>query len=56
MTHDGGTRGETIHGKIDRCKESQGWTTACSGMPGRDGKDQEEVSLKQPRFALVRSP
>ena len=39
---DGGTRDETFHGEMDRCRESQGWTTACSGMPER-GKD----SLKQ---------
>ena len=28
-------------------RESQGWTTACSGMPERHGKDQEEDSSKQ---------
>ena len=32
--------------KID-VRESQGWTTACSGMPERDGKDQGEDSPKQ---------
>ena len=26
------------------CRESQGWTTACSGMPERDRKDQGEDS------------
>ena len=41
------TRGGTFHGEMDRCRESQGWTTACSGMPERDGKDQEEDSPKQ---------
>ena len=38
MTQNGRTKGETFHGKMDRCRESQGWTTACSGMPERDGK------------------
>ena len=28
-------------------RESQGWTTACSRMPERDGKDQVENSPKQ---------
>ena len=47
MAQNGGTRGGTFHGDIDRCRESQGWTTACSRMPERDGKDHEEESLKQ---------
>ena len=29
----GGTRGGTFHGEMSRCRENQGWTTACSGMP-----------------------
>ena len=28
-------------------EESQSWTTACSGLPERDGKDQGEDSPKQ---------
>ena len=47
MAHDGGTRGGTFHDRMDRCRESQGWTTACSRMPERDGKDQGEDSPKQ---------
>ena len=47
MTQDGGTGGGTVHGEIDLCRESQGWTTACNSMPERDGKDQEEDSPKQ---------
>ena len=35
-------RGGTFRGKMDRCRKKQGWTTACSGMPERDGKDQGE--------------
>ena len=47
MTQNGRTRGRTFHGEMDRCRENQGWTTACSGMPERDGKNQEEDSPKQ---------
>ena len=48
MAQNGRTRGGTFHGKIDRCRENQGWTTACSRMPERDGKDQgEDNSPKQ---------
>ena len=34
-------------GEIDLCRESQGWTTACSGTPECDGKDQGGDSPKQ---------
>ena len=47
MSLDAGTRGGTFHGEMDRCSESQGWTTACSCMPERDGEDQGEDSPKQ---------
>ena len=47
MAQDGGTRGGTSHGDMNRCRESQGWTTACSSMPERDGKDQGQDSPKQ---------
>ena len=47
MAQNGRTRGGTFYGEMDRCRENQGWTTACSGMPERDGKDQEEDSPKQ---------
>ena len=43
----GGTRGRTFHGKIDRRRKNQGWTTAYGGMSERDGKDQGEDSPKQ---------
>ena len=38
MAQDGGTRGGTFHGEMDRCRESQGWTTAysSSNMPEHD--------------------
>ena len=47
MAQDGGTRQGMFHGEMERCRESQGWTTACSSMPERDGKDQGEDSPKQ---------
>ena len=43
-----GKRGGAFHGEIDRCRESQGWTTACSSMPEHDGKDQGEDSTMKP--------
>ena len=42
MTQDGGTRGGTFDGETDRCREIQGWTTACSIISERYGKDQGE--------------
>ena len=47
VAQNGRTRGGTFHGKMDRCTGSQSWTTACSGMPECDGKDQGEDSPKQ---------
>ena len=47
MRQNGGTSGGTFHDEMDRCRESRGWTTACSSMPERYGKDQEENSPKQ---------
>ena len=44
---DGEIKDDTFHGKIDRCRERQGWTTACNSMPKRDGKGQGENSPKQ---------
>ena len=52
MAQNGGTRGGTFHGEMERFRESQSWTTACSGMPERDEKDQRDISPKQAcRFA-----
>ena len=47
MAQNGGTRGGTFHGEMDRCRGSQGWTTARSRTPERDHKDQGEDSPKQ---------
>ena len=56
MTQDGGTRGGTFNGQMYPCRESQGLTTACSGMPERDGKDQGEDSPKQAGSGWFASP
>ena len=47
VQEDGGTRGGTFQGETDRCRESQGWTTACSSLAERDEKDQGGNSPKQ---------
>ena len=48
MAQDGRTIGGTLHGEMDRCRESRGWTTACSSMPERDdGKNLGEDCPKQ---------
>ena len=47
MAQNGGTRSKTFHGEMDRWRESQGWTTACSRMPERDETNQGEDSPKQ---------
>ena len=47
MAPNDATRDGIFHGEMDRCSESQGFTTACSRMPDRDGKDQREDSPKQ---------
>ena len=47
MTQDGEIRGRTCHGEMDRCRDSQGWTTAYRGVPERDGKDQGGNNPKQ---------
>ena len=51
MAQNGGTRGGTFHSEMDRCRESQGWTTTCSGMPERDGKDQDKERIAQSKRA-----
>ena len=40
MAQNGRTRGGIFRGGMDCCRESQGWTTACSGISERDGKDK----------------
>ena len=55
MAQDGGTRGGTFDCEMDRCRESQGWTTACDSIPERDGKGQGEDSPKVSVILLVRS-
>ena len=40
MAQDEGVSSITFDGKIDRCRQSQGWTTASNSKPERDGKDR----------------
>ena len=35
MEQDGGTRGGTFHDEMDRCRESQRWTTTSSSSSSR---------------------
>ena len=49
-------RGGTFHGKLGRCRKTQGWTTTCSGMPERDGRDQGEDSPKQAGSCWIARP
>ena len=50
IAQDGGTRGGTFHGEIDRYTESQGWATQCNSMMvKRDGKGKGQDSSKQQR-------
>ena len=50
MAPDGGTRGGTFYGEMDRCRESQGWTTACSSSssivvcPNVTGRTTERIA------------
>ena len=47
---DGGTRGGTFHGEIDRCRESQGWTTAWSSTcPNVVGRIKEIIAQRKQR-------
>ena len=50
-------KGRDVSSQINRCRESRGWTTGCSGisMPESDGKDQGEES-KASVLVLVCSP
>ena len=50
MAQDRGTRGSTFYGEVDRCRESQSWTTACNSMPTK-GRIARSNGLM-----LVRSP
>ena len=45
-------KGRNVHGEMDRCRESQGWTTACRSMPERDGKERIAQS-KRARAGLL---
>ena len=47
MAQDGKRRDGTFHGEMGRCRESQGWTTICSSIPKRDGKNKIDDKPKQ---------
>ena len=42
-----GMNGRTFHGEMNIYRESQGWTTACSSMPERDGKPKERIAQRK---------
>ena len=44
MAQYGGTGGGTFHGEMDRCRGSQGWTTAYSCMLEVTGRTREEMA------------
>ena len=44
MAQDGGTRGGIYRGKMDRCGESQGWTTTCIVFPNVTGRTKERIA------------
>ena len=44
MAKNGGTRNGTFHGEMDHCRESQGWTMACSRMPNVTGRTKERIA------------
>ena len=50
------TGGGVFHGKMDRCRGTQGWTTACSGMHERDGKDKGKDIPKQASLCRFACP
>ena len=47
MAQDSGTRGETFHGEIDRCREVRAGLWRAVNMPEHDGKDQGRDNPKQ---------
>ena len=40
----GRTRGGTFHGEMDRCRESQGWTTDAVACPNATGRIKERIA------------
>ena len=47
MTQEGRTRGGTLQSESDRCRESQGWTTACSGMTNVTGRTKKRIACSK---------
>ena len=45
MVQDGETRGGTFNGEMDRCRESQDWTTVCSVVcPNVTGRTNDRIT------------
>ena len=53
MAQNGRIRGGTFHGKMDRCRRNQGWTTACSVCPNVTGRTSESRRARAGSLALV---
>ena len=58
MAQDGGTRGGPFHGEINRCRESQGWTTAhavvCPNVMGRtNGRIAQSKGARAGLFTIL---
>ena len=43
MAQNGGKGGATFHDEMCRCRESQGWTTACTVCPHVTGRTKERI-------------
>ena len=56
LLQDGRTRGKKFDDKMDRCRESHSWSTACCCMLKYNEKDQgEDIAHKASLLVLVRS-
>ena len=52
---DRGTRGGAFHGEMDRCRESQGWITACNGTSRYWTRRGKERIAHESVLVLIRS-
>ena len=44
MAQNGGTRGGTFHGEMDRCRKNQGWTRHAVVYPNVTGRTKERIA------------
>ena len=58
MAQNGRTKRGPFHGKMDRSRESQGWTTACSSMSERRTKEKiaQSKRARAGSLAIVDKP